>query len=93
MFVSKRKYEDLLKISNRLAQNEATLHAELLLMNQVNSELLREKNQIIHNLKNSKSSDMDQKLINRLIRFCHPDKHNGSKLANELTSELLKLRK
>ena len=31
-------------------------------------------------------------LIDRLIRFCHPDKHDNSTIANELTAELLKLR-
>ena len=36
---------------------------------------------------------LEKSLIDRLIVFCHPDKHNGSEIANTLTKELLKLRK
>lgn len=31
-------------------------------------------------------------LLDRLIRLCHPDKHNGSKTANDVTQQLLELR-
>ncbi len=30
--------------------------------------------------------------IDRLVRLCHPDKHNNSTAANEITQKLLKLR-
>jgi hypothetical protein len=36
--------------------------------------------------------NLPRPLIDRLIVFCHPDKHNSSNVANELTAELLKIR-
>lgn len=30
--------------------------------------------------------------IKTLVRLCHPDKHNGSKAANEITQKLLAMR-
>lgn len=37
-------------------------------------------------------SQFTQDEIEKLIRLCHPDKHNNSATANELTARLLKLR-
>lgn len=31
--------------------------------------------------------------LNQLLRLCHPDKHKGNTMANELTKKLLQLRK
>lgn len=39
------------------------------------------------------ASKLPAPLIDRLIHFCHPDKHDNSNVANELTQELLKIRK
>lgn len=36
--------------------------------------------------------DIPKDLIQKLIMLCHPDKHNGSKLAVEVTQKLLELR-
>jgi thiamine kinase-like enzyme len=40
----------------------------------------------------SRSSGLTQKQVETAIRLCHPDKHNGSKAANDLTVTLLELR-
>lgn len=31
--------------------------------------------------------------IDTLIRLCHPDRHNGSRAANDMTAKLMSLRK
>ena len=39
-----------------------------------------------------RSPAMDPVLLDRAIRLCHPDKHGGSKMATEVTQQLLKMR-
>jgi hypothetical protein len=39
-----------------------------------------------------KPARFDPEFLERLIRLCHPDKHGGSKLANEVTQQLLSMR-
>jgi hypothetical protein len=39
------------------------------------------------------SAAMDPHFIRQLLQLCHPDKHAGSVLANEVTQSLLKMRK
>jgi hypothetical protein len=39
------------------------------------------------------SSEFTQEDIKRLIQLCHPDKHNNSTIAKEITAKLLKHRK
>lgn len=38
------------------------------------------------------ANSLDTKTINRMIRLCHPDKHNNSEVSNEVTSILLNMR-
>lgn len=38
-------------------------------------------------------SQFSKEEVDRLVRLCHPDKHNGSIVANEITKKLLKLKK
>ena len=40
----------------------------------------------------SKALRSNKPLIERLITFCHPDRHQNSKISNDLTTELLKIR-
>jgi hypothetical protein len=40
----------------------------------------------------NKSTQFSAEEISKLIMLCHPDKHNGKAMANELTSKLIKLR-
>jgi len=44
------------------------------------------------NAQNKKPQLIDQKLVKQLIVFCHPDKHDNSARAKELTQELLRIR-
>jgi hypothetical protein len=37
-------------------------------------------------------SQFTQEDVNRLIRLCHPDRHNNSDVSNEITKKLLQLR-
>ena len=39
------------------------------------------------------AESLPKDLLERLIAFCHPDRHENSDKANKLTQELLKLRK
>lgn len=43
-----------------------------------------------HREKTTQSLSKD--MVNHLIVLCHPDKHNGSRLANEVTKWLLSIR-
>ena len=36
--------------------------------------------------------NLPKPLIDRLIRFCHPDRHDNDPIATALTQELLKMR-
>ena len=40
-----------------------------------------------------RQDQFSQEELNTLITLCHPDKHAGSKRANEITSKLLSMRK
>ena len=35
---------------------------------------------------------LDEEMLNRVIRLCHPDKHNNSKAATEITQLLLEMK-
>lgn len=37
--------------------------------------------------------DLDGDLLKKLIYLCHPDKHNGSAMSNEVTKLLLSIKK
>lgn len=39
------------------------------------------------------AAQFSQEEIKRLIRLCHPDKHNGSEAAHSITQKLLEMRK
>jgi hypothetical protein len=38
------------------------------------------------------ASQLSPKLLNKLIQFCHPDKHNNDPKAGMLTAELIKIK-
>ena len=62
-------------------------------------ELQRElavRDHVINGLKvalDAKAEKLDESLISKMIRLCHPDKHGNSKAANEVTQWLLGQRK
>jgi hypothetical protein len=39
------------------------------------------------------ASTLDAARVRQLLQLCHPDKHNGSPIANEITAWLLSMRK
>ena len=47
----------------------------------------------LKSLKNIQPFSKDKKFIKQLIQLCHPDKHENSKIANEITIQLIKLLK
>lgn len=42
---------------------------------------------------NKPQKQLDDAMIQRLLRLCHPDKHNNSETSNEVTKWLLSQRK
>jgi hypothetical protein len=41
----------------------------------------------------TKSVYIDKELLGKLVILCHPDKHNGSQMATEVTQKLLQMRR
>jgi hypothetical protein len=52
-------------------------------------EALRLRCQLQEAITAQKSSGIEPEMLGRLIRLCHPDKHNGSEAANTATQWLL----
>lgn len=42
--------------------------------------------------KKSRADMLDKNKIRSLLQLCHPDKHNGSQISNEVTAWLLSIR-
>lgn len=94
MFVTQKSYDRLLRaaaeleIAKRITELE---YQELLnkwndLVRQVNRGDLVPKSQM-------QRGTFTPDEIDALVRLCHPDKHGGSKAANDITARLLALRK
>lgn len=90
MFVTKTKYNEV-KLKKDLA--EAELSALIESYNVLVRKIKRGDFSQRYVLPTEKSSEFTQEELAKLIRLCHPDKHNGSSAANEMTLKLLKLRK
>jgi hypothetical protein len=99
MFVRKAKYEAALKKIEEFERDKAW---------QVNkfNRLVREFNSLAMWIKvRGGTAVIDQQMakacnvtftpdeIKSMIRLCHPDKHNGSTVANVITTKLLQMRK
>lgn len=87
MFVLKSRHEVTLALLNQL--------------NQQYLKLLREWNAMVDRVNarggerflEASSPSFTAREIETLIKLCHPDKHGGSKDANEITARLLEIRK
>lgn len=78
MFVSKTRFTELQRQYNYVVSR----HNDVVdLCEQLHSEL---KTQAV-------SSQFTQQELKSLVRLCHPDKHNGKQIANDLTAKLLDL--
>lgn len=84
MFVSTKKYRDL--------QIELSKLSVKFLMTQVDNMTLQKRVHILSKQNNNNEKPLDNKDIKKLLQLCHPDKHNGSNLASEMTSKLLSMR-
>lgn len=87
MFVSKRKYNDVI--------------AQLAVWRTGYQELLVRYNELVtiinakggqDFLNSSPSTQLSEKQIKSLLFLCHPDKHDNSEKATEMTRVLLELR-
>ncbi len=54
---------------------------------------LHDEGNRFNNLARSQSSAFTDADLKQLIALCHPDKHGGNKVANEITAKLIKMRK
>lgn len=59
------------------------------------NKLVRQVNQLgdMWETRKAANTPFSKEQLNKLIRLCHPDKHGGSKLANEVTQFLLSIRR
>lgn len=65
----------------------------------MNGRLINEYNKLVeaYNTKGGqrivvRQGSVDPALLDKLIRFCHPDKHGNSERAKDITQRLLQLR-
>lgn len=87
MFVRQSKYDRLeVKYYGVLRNYDSLLSQWNSLIAEINKKGGRDF--LDSNLK----SQFSKEDIDKLILLCHPDKHNGKRLAVDLTSKLLKLR-
>jgi len=96
MFVRKAKYDEAKQKSERLETDNKVLRAKM-------NNLVTDYNNLIIWIRNRGGLEaIDSKMskatfspdeIKALIRLCHPDKHNGSTVANVITTKLLQMRK
>jgi hypothetical protein len=95
MFVLKSKYKRLLSKHALLVSEYTTLSREyhdLVTRWSRMNELLEEKGvpEFIENIR--KNQIFSKEEIKVLISLCHPDKHENSKKAEEITKKLLSMR-
>lgn len=81
MFVRQSKY-------NKLRYENVELYMKVLYFQAENKALHR---QLLE--KHDSTSRFSESDIKRLLQLCHPDKHGGSKMASDMTSKLLAMRK
>lgn len=55
--------------------------------------MLDHESRRFNSLTQSQSSAFTDAELKQLIALCHPDKHGGSKAANEITAKLIRMRK
>lgn len=92
MFVSQRRFNELQR--------------KFIALDEANDRLIEKWNAVCKEI-NAKGGDaflkhgvlpsevpspFDQTTINKLIRLCHPDKHNNSPVSTEMTQLLLSMR-
>lgn len=83
MFVSKKRYQELESKFLRLLIKWDTL------VDEINS---KGGQVFLDHAKLNAPSQFSQSEINQLIRLCHPDKHDNSVIATEMTKKLLAMR-
>lgn len=94
MLVTKSKYDSALRnAAEWRACYEHALRKYTSLLGEWN-DLVRKVNRGEYVLASSKpAATFTPDELDTLVRLCHPDKHGGSKAANDMTARLLALRK
>jgi hypothetical protein len=98
MFVSKRRYQQLVARFNRLIDEKNQLIS-------AHSKLIAQWNHVVEDINTGKwirpwdaarpliqTPQFTPSELKTLIQLCHPDKHDGKKSAVEITQKLLTLR-
>jgi len=89
MFVLKSKYD---LVNQELSESVSFLRKALVLINEKNREILRLTTKVSDLELKKETSAFTQEEIQAMIRLCHPDKHNNSDTANNITKKLLSVR-
>lgn len=89
MFVLKSKYD---LVNQELSESVSFLRKALVLINEKNREILRLTTKVSDLELKKETSVFTQEEIQAMIRLCHPDKHNNSDTANNITKKLLSVR-
>lgn len=94
MLVTKSKYDAALRYAAEWRDcYEHTLRKYTTLLSEWNN-LVRKVNRGEYVLASAKpAATFTAEELDTLVRLCHPDKHGGSKAANDITARLLALRK
>lgn len=97
MLVTKQKYEAALRQALDMAGKVIFWQQQYKQLQQRWNDLVTRINEHggeeIFERNAAKNSQFTPEEIDKLVRLCHPDKHNNSQAATELTAKLLKLRK
>lgn len=94
MFVTQKRYD-------RLLHQAAQIELAKMIAERRYRQLLSEWNELVTRVNNGElvpksaapNGTFSPEEIDTLVRLCHPDKHGGSKAANDMTARLLALRK
>lgn len=87
MFVSRKKYERLHREKMEIfTEFHALLHKWNTLVTEINAKGGQEF------LNGYDKQELTDDEIKKLLSLCHPDKHDGKRLAEDMTKKLLSLR-
>lgn len=95
MLVSQSKYNDAVAVARSWKrQYEDAIYEFRKLVKQWNELVDRINEKGGEEFLNSspKSNQFTKQEIDSMIRLCHPDRHDNSRISNEITQKLLKMR-
>lgn len=93
MFVTRARYDEAISQRDYAARMAlAHLRDYNSVVSQWNALIARiEQGELV--LASSRPAQFTPEELDTLVRLCHPDKHDGSRAANDMTAKLLAMRK